>query len=282
MADRRAPLSHCAGLVRQHDKERWLTLLYAHPDDREALAALYAFNHEVAKTRESVSEPMVGEIRLEWWRETIDQIYGGTVRRHPVAEALAAAIAVHSLPQDAFERMIAARREDLYDERPKTVTALVAYADNTAGELGALAARICGGDEIAIRAARAVGRGWALTGLVRALGFQARMGRLMLPDEALREAGIDPATIFRGDFPEEGRPVIAAIAAAARAAMEDARASRGRIAARARSPLLLAVLAEDYLMRLARASHDPFAADFRRGALARQWKLLLAALGGRW
>ena len=65
-------LSPLARLVRRHDRDRFLTALFAPAERREDLLALYAFNYEIAKTREVVSEPVLGQIRLQWWRETID------------------------------------------------------------------------------------------------------------------------------------------------------------------------------------------------------------------
>lgn len=83
-------LSYCADQVRLHDRDRFLAALFAPVARREDLFALYAFNLEVARTREMVREPMMGRIRLQWWRETIEQIAGpGPVRRHDLAEELA-------------------------------------------------------------------------------------------------------------------------------------------------------------------------------------------------
>ena len=64
-------LSYCAQEVRRHDRARYLSSLFAPDERREDLFALYAFNLEVAKTAEVVSEPMLGQIRLQWWREAI-------------------------------------------------------------------------------------------------------------------------------------------------------------------------------------------------------------------
>src|SRR5438067_12532545 len=86
-------LSPVAALVRRHDRDRFQTVLFAPAARREALFALYAFNSEIARVRESVTEPMLGQIRLQWWRENIAAAYdGGAVRRHVVAEPLAVAI----------------------------------------------------------------------------------------------------------------------------------------------------------------------------------------------
>lgn len=275
-------LSHCAAEVRAQDHDRWLTLLHAAPGDREALAALYAFHLEIARTRETVSEPMIGEIRLQWWRETVEGLYRGEVRRHPVAEALAGVAVERGLPEAELQALIDARAADLHDEGPKSFDDLLAYADATGGMLSRLAARVCGvAGEDGLAAADSVGRAWALTGLLRALGFLAAMRRTPLPEDALREAGIARETLFAGEFPPELRPLAARMAGEARTAIALARQRAGALPRRALSPLLLATLAEDHLARLARADHDPLATDFSRGALPRLWKLWRAARRGR-
>src|SRR5271156_3271915 len=79
-------LSPVGALVRRHDRDRFQTALFAPAARREALFALYAFNYEIARVRESVREPMLGQIRLQWWREAIDAAYAGAAsRRHEVA-----------------------------------------------------------------------------------------------------------------------------------------------------------------------------------------------------
>src|SRR5207249_10503855 len=94
-------LSPVAALVRRHDRDRFQTALFAPAARREALFALYAFNYEIARVRERVSEPTLGRIRLEWWRENIAAAYqGGAVRHHPVAESLAATIREYALTRE--------------------------------------------------------------------------------------------------------------------------------------------------------------------------------------
>ncbi len=281
MADR--PLSHCADIVRRLDHDRWLTLLYAHPDDREPLAALYAFNQELARIRDRVSEPMIGAIRLQWWRESVQGLLEGTVRRHPVVEALAPVVRARALPPAELITLVDAREHDLRESGFARFSDLLAYADATGGGLGRLAARICGVEaEAPLQAAAAVGRAWALTGLLRALGYEAARRRTPLPGEALVAVGADRAQLFRGDLPDALRPVVAAMADAARKAIAEARAARKTVPRRARSGFLLATLAEDYLRRLEAAGNDPFRAPFHRGALIRQMKLFLAGVRGRY
>ena len=65
-------LSAVGEVVRQHDPDRYFTALFAPAARREALFVLYAFNHELARARESVRQPMAALIRLQWWREVVE------------------------------------------------------------------------------------------------------------------------------------------------------------------------------------------------------------------
>ncbi|MFQ5347658.1 MAG: phytoene/squalene synthase family protein [Rhodothalassiaceae bacterium] len=276
-------LSHCAEAVRRLDRDRWLTLLFAHPGDREALAALYAFNQEIARVRDRVSEPMLGAIRLEWWRESLRGSGAGAVRRHPVVEALAVAIAARDLPEEELLALVDAREQDLDGEGFRNLNDLVAYCEATGGGLSRLAARVCGAVSAEVLdAATAVGTGWALTGLLRALAFEAAQRRTVLPGAVLARAGLARGALFRGSFPEPLRPVAADMADRARQAFVAARRARRHIPPRARNGFLLATLASDYLRRLARAGNDPFRAAFERGIVGRRMRVLWAALRARY
>src|SRR5262245_49761252 len=83
--------SYCVDLVRSGDRDRFLCAAAAPPGSRRVLLALLAFNLEIARTREVVREPMLGEIRLQWWRESLDEIWNAKPRAHPVIEELARA-----------------------------------------------------------------------------------------------------------------------------------------------------------------------------------------------
>ena len=100
--------SYVAALLRRQDPDRFLTALFA-GERREALFALYAFNLEIARTREAVREPMMGLIRLQWWRDALAEIARGKILAHEVARPLAEAVEAHNLSLSLFERLIAAR-----------------------------------------------------------------------------------------------------------------------------------------------------------------------------
>ncbi|HEY0836196.1 MAG TPA: squalene/phytoene synthase family protein, partial [Azospirillum sp.] len=187
MANQTTDLSYCGQQVRKYDNDRFLTCLFAPADRRDHLFALYAFNLEVAKTREVVSEPLLGQMRLQWWRDSIGAVYGeGALPQHEVVRPVAAAVEAHGLTRGHFDTLIDAREADLDDEPPASLECLVNYAEVTATPLVRLALEVLGvrGDAAA-DAARHAGIAHALTGILRAVPFHARQGRVMLPADRL-------------------------------------------------------------------------------------------------
>ena len=84
--------AHCEALVRAADKDRFLAALFAPAAHRGALYALYAFNIEIARVRESIHEPLAGEIRLQWWTDAIAGKAAGDAQANPVAAALSTTV----------------------------------------------------------------------------------------------------------------------------------------------------------------------------------------------
>ena len=277
------PLGQNGEQVRRLDHDRYLTCLFAPASRRAALFALYAFNIEVAKTREVVSQPLLGQIRLQWWRDAIAEVYDGRPRRHEVLDALAPAVWAHDLSQANFDTLIDARERDLEDEPPATLSDLERYAADTAGSLLRLHLEVLGvRDEAAHRAATAVGTAWALVGLMRAVPFHARQKRLYLPQEIVAAEGADPGLLFEMK-PHDGlRRAVARVAEAARGRLAEARALRREVPRTAVPALLSARLADGYLRRLSRAGHDVFSALVQEPPPLRQADLVLGALLGRY
>ncbi len=265
--------------LRRHDRDRYLTTLFAPSGKRAALVALYAFNFEVAKTREVVHEPLLGRIRLQWWRESVDAIYRDLpLRQHEVVEPLAAAIRRHDLTRYHFDRLIDAREADLADEPPASLAALERYAEDTAGRLVRLALEILGvRDDGAGEAGRHIGIAWALTGLIRALPVQARLRRVSLPADLIAQTGLDTARFLELKPSPALSQIVERLAERAREHLAAARADRAAVARGAIPALLTARLADFHLRRLARAGYDPLAPDLARPDTLAGWRLALAA-----
>lgn len=271
--------------MRRYDPDRFLTALYAPADRRDELLTLYAFNMEVAKIREAVSEPMLGEIRLQWWREAIEEAYaGGTVRNHAVASPLASVIRKHGVARGHFDRIIDARVFDLDEAPPETMTRLLAYAEDTSSELVQAALGVLGVSDsaAAIRAARHTGIAWALVGLIRAMPHHLRQRRLYLPQDLAAEFSVE-----RRDLLElRSTPALAAavktLADIALAELAAARACRNDVPRTALPALLPAVLAEGHLKRLDKAEYNVFDPRLgqRPGLLSA--RLAVAAFRGRY
>jgi len=257
-----------AGRARATDFDRYLCALFAPRPARSALFGLILFNGEIARVRESVSEPMLGQIRLQWWRESIDEIYAGRARRHEVVEPLAEAIRSHGFTRDYFDRLIDARERDLDDAPPDDLAAFEAYAEESAAPLVSLALEAVGDDAAGLAdLARHIGTAWALIGLMRAVPYYAAQGRLMLPRSLMGD---------RGDV----APAIATISDVARHHVGKARKLRKGLPSTTKRATLQSVLAEAYLRRLAACDYNPYHAHASIGPLRRQLLLSRAALLG--
>ena len=166
--------------------------MLAPADRRAALWALFAFNHEIAKTREVVSEPMLGMMRLQWWRDEIGKIYGGKdFGKHEVLEPLALAIRAYDLPQTHFEMLLEAREFDLGEEHPANIEGLLNYADFTNAPLLKLALQTSGGDP-ETEPVQAISINYGLAGVLRAVPYHAAQGRCLWPEDLMKEHGLDP------------------------------------------------------------------------------------------
>jgi 15-cis-phytoene synthase len=193
-------LSPPALIVRRRDPDRFLTALFAPADRRETLFALYAFNHELARAREAVSEPTLALIRLQWWREVVE----GASRRHEVAEPLAAALARGELVRGDLLGMIDAREVEAEPTIP-TLADWRAYLLGTAGGLAVAAGRLLGAPQP--EALRPLGAAYGVAGVLRGVPVLARQRRSLLPVDVLAAQGLSPEAAIADPFGPPGRGV---------------------------------------------------------------------------
>lgn len=282
LADR----EYCRAQVRRFDRDRYLTSLFAGSQDQLDLMALYAFNVEVARTREMVREPMMGLLRLQWWRDVIEEIYAGQARRHQIVQPLAVAVRRGNLSRALFEQLLLARETDLDPALPTDMSSLFSYAEGTSASLSLLALEILvGGNQAPAAdlraAARQVGVAWALSGLLRALPFHARSGRTMLPSSVVPAAALNQADLVEFKPSCALSAAVAEIAREARRCLDAAGLDRLTVPRRLRPVFLLAVLVADDLRRLERAGFNPFDPLIQGTRPGRIWRLAPAAFLGR-
>jgi phytoene synthase len=270
--------SSLAQTVRQADYDRFLTVLFAPDEHRADLIALYAFNYEVAKTAEIVSQSLLGEIRLQWWRDAIEELYAGKVRQHETVIALADALQRTPVPRHLFDELIDARENDLTPLPFASQRGLEAYADATSGHLMRIAARLLGAGEGLDAVARDAGIAYGLMGILRAIPFHARQHHVLMPQEFLDAAGMDAHGFLSGRSPMT-RVLIDRIVAISEAHLRMARLSA---VPRRRLPALLpASLVGPYLRLIKRGDFDPFRHETSLSIPRRQLALMSAMMRGK-
>lgn len=276
--------SYCADQVRRQDRDRYVTALFAPAERRDDLFALYAFNLEIAKTAEVVSESLLGRVRLQWWRESLGELYEGRPRRHAVIQPLAEAVRRHGLSRSRFNDLIEAREFDLDGEAPQHLAALEDYAEGSSSSLLLLALEVLGApaDSRSVRqASRHLGIAWALTGLVRAIPSHARQRRLYLPADLTAGAGLEIGELFALRPSQSLNRVARRLAARAVEHLAAARALRGDLPRAAFPAMLLAPLADHHLRVLRGARYDPFDPRVQVQPAGSAWRLAWATLRRR-
>jgi phytoene synthase len=172
-------------LIRRVDEDRWLATRFAPADARARLLALYAVNYEVAHVAEAVREPGLGAIRLQWWREGLEEIaLGAPPRAHPALRSLHQAAPALAA---GLQVMVSARAADLEPAPFADWNALERYVDSSAGVLIALSVEACGvspAGETRHAFVREAGRAWGYVGLMRAANQWRLRGRTLLPGPA--------------------------------------------------------------------------------------------------
>ncbi len=273
MADLAAAYAQCEAQVRRDDPDRWLASLFWPQAARPHAHALLAFSLEIARVRETVSEPMPGEIRHQWWRDAIEAGQGGG---NPVAEALVDTIARFNLDAERLLALIEARGFDLYDDPMPSEQALEGYVRDTSSTLFEAIARILAPGRLPPPCVDAAGRAYGLTGLLRGLPWQVMRGQLYVPLDTLARFGLPPEQVLAhrnspglGIVLNDLRARVRRHLAAMRASLADA----GPAAA----ACLPAFLCEPYLRRMEAPGLDPFETPIELPRWRRQWLLWRAA-----
>jgi phytoene synthase len=270
--------AHCNRLVHEHDRDRWLASLFAPAEKRPHLHALYAFNIEIARIRDVVSDPMPGEIRMQWWTDAIQGETRGDVRGHPAADAFLDTVAKCGLPRADFTALIEARRFDLYDDPMPDFAALRAYCEATSSALFRSAAKILSAHKNAVgEAAHSAGIACGLTGLMRALPLHAARGQCFVPAALLAKHGMSPPDVVaRRDSLALGG-ALAELRAIARAHLTQANAALNLADPPVRAGFLPLAVLPLYLDAMERRGYDPFTNPAEVSQLHRQWRLWRAS-----
>jgi len=270
-------------VARAADPDRALAALFAPPEARADLFALYAFNAELARIADQVTEPGLGAIRLQWWREAVEHAASGETVGHPVADAFGEVLARRALSRERIAGLIDARTFDVGETVMPDARTLDAYLFDTTGGLFALAAEIVGAEgEKRDLVAEAGGRAYGLVRVMRSVPVLAAKGRTYLAADALARHGTSPQAIFAGETSEGLEAQLAEMREEARASLREARfhlfgeGMQGTgLDEAGRTAFLPLSLVEPYLAALAKV-RDPLREIVRINPLTRLWRLLRA------
>ena len=258
--------------IKAVDPDRYRAAMLAAPAARARLCGLYAFHAELAKVPEFVSEPMMGAIRYQWWREAVDEIYTGkTVRRHEVATPLARILRGSGVTRFWVDQLIDGRERDL-DPRPfADLAAAKDYCAQTSGKLMQIAVQVAmqegeqegeqeSGPDLRLSTEQmdginSAGLAWGLTGLARAYGYYHK------------------SMLSAIDYDE--------ITHAAKQAHQQARTALGKIPADMMPAIGYAALIPTFTARLTAPRHDPKQHQVSLSPLRKQLVLMGAAVKGR-
>jgi len=215
--------AYCADLVRTHDFAGYASTLFLPAPARRPVLALHAFDVELRRIRDHITQPLPGEIRLQWWRDLIENEARGNVEGNPVAAELLEAISRHELPRQQLSHLVDARVFDLYDDPMPSLEALERYCDDTDGRLFSLTARIMGdaSDEME-QVAHHAGIAQGLTRVMALLPIHAPRGQLFLPADALKQHDVQDADIFAGLDTPGLRAVLDRLGGEAQSALDSA------------------------------------------------------------
>ena len=261
-------------IARSGDPDRALAALFAPREARADLFALYAFNVELARIAEQVSEPELGAIRLQWWREALERAAKGEATGHPVADALGITLAQRKLSPERIAALIDARSFDVATKIMPDWNALEAYLRETAGALFALTAESleAAGPSLEPASAQA-GIAYGLTGLMRALPVHAASGRVYLPSDALIRHGTSPEAVLAGTTSEGLLGVLAELRRAAKTALDEVRRHVAGLDASAQAAFRPLCLVDPYLAALEKPGRDPLREIAGINPLYRLWRM---------
>jgi len=249
----------CAELVRSHDFTRYVSTLFLPAEQRRALVSLYAFNVEISRVHEQVSQPLPGEMRLQWWTDMLAGTGHGGVEGNPVAAELMLAIRNWRLPVERLSRLIDEHQFDLYNDPMPSMAALEGYINDTSSALLSLGAGIAGRPSEAVdHLARHAGLAEGMVRVIAALPLDASRRQLFVPQQVLESHGCEIEEVFAGKQTPRLRAALDQLLGEARGHLKTAYTLLPDVPPQVRPVFLPLAIVDRDLKRMSRADNDPF------------------------
>ena len=281
-ANAAADAAYCAALVRDADFDRYAASLFAPPERCAQLLSVYAFNAEIARVREQVTQALAGEIRLQWWIDVFSGKSAGDAQGNPVAAQLLQTVEACGLSRASLSELVEAHRFDLYDEPMQTIAEVEGFLDQTAGKLFLLGSRVLAPGAAAERSpllealTHHASLAHGLSSLIEAMPRHAARRQLYVPLERLVDFGVSDQDLFAGRASGELTRLVRSVADEAGREFAEAMKLMPGIDREMRPSFLLLALVPARLKRLDRDGFDPFRVR-PPSRLSRLWTLRRAA-----
>lgn len=261
----------CLNMLRDLDRDRYLACLLSPEDKRPALAALYAFNAEIARIRDAVREPLPGEVRMQWWRDLLEGNAHGDSQANPVVAGLMDCVDKYRLPRPTLINLLEARIFDLYDDPFEDRNALEGYAGETASAIIQLASLILDPQAAAgsADAAGHAGVAQAMAGMMLLAPLHRRRGQVYIPVDILSATGLNREAFLAGEDKDRITAAIDIFCAIALDHLGHAR--KTKVDAACFPAYLPVAMTETVLKKAKKAGASLFEDDIQPSLVRRQW-----------
>jgi phytoene synthase len=265
--------------LRLRDTDLYFSSLFVPEAKRGAVQALYAFAAEVSRAPFLVSEAALGEIRLQWWHDTVDGIFHGDAQDSPVAQGLAEAARVGDLPKHALLNLIKAHQFDLYSDPMPSLNDLEAYLGETQSAVIQMTASILNADDAleCSEASGLAGVAYGLASLLKALPQWLGQHSNFIPADMMAARGLDLEKLRAPEFEAARGVLLGELREHARARLSQARKLDWTIKPGLKPAFLHVALTESYLDALRNAGASLVKKPVELAQWRKQWILWKAA-----
>jgi len=261
-------------LVRDHDRDRYVAALFLDKRYQTKIFPILAFNVELERIPQIVTEPQLGEIRLQWWRDTLEKIARGERVGHPVADSMAVTLARSDISTVSLLEMIDARSFDISRTIFPDFNALNSYFNKTTGAVFSLSEQIILDNKISSRElVERAGRAYGLMQIMKLLPYHTASGRIFIPQDILNEFGVDRVQLLGGQESSGLNRMLTDLRNRCRQELKTSRSLLEQVGSRVSTAYLPLALVDPYLTILERNSHNPLTHLAVLNPLQRLWLL---------
>ncbi|OAD56659.1 NADH dehydrogenase (ubiquinone) complex I, assembly factor 6 [Eufriesea mexicana] len=257
--------AYCLELVRKHDYENYLCTLLLSSKITAAAFVIRAFNVEIAQVKDQVRDYKIGEMRLKFWTDALNNTYKGNPPKSPVMLELHKILQKHSLSKHYFKRLIDIRFNTLRDYAFNDINAIENYAEYSNSSIYYLLLQAHGITDInADHAASHMGKAHGIVNLIRSIPYNIRKRTNMLPQDILMKYNISTEAILQGQSSKDFQNVIFDIASCGKLHLDAAISFKRNVTKEANLIFLPIVCIQRYLNELMKADFDIFNAKLQK------------------